>query len=55
MKQYVKFAIALLGGVASWGATAAADNNITQVELFGLALVLSTALGVFAFPNSPPD
>lgn len=53
MRAYVKTVIALLGGVSAWGITAAADNNITLVELFGLCGALGTALGVYALPNRP--
>lgn len=55
MKPYLKALIAVLGGVSTWGITAAADNAITQVEVFGLLGVLSTALAVFAFPNAPVE
>lgn len=51
MKQYVKAIIAVLGGVSAWGITAAADNSITAVEVYGLLGALATALGVWAFPN----
>ena len=55
MTRYVKTIVAILGGVSSWGITASADNAITQVELYGLLGVIATALGVYAFPNTPPD
>lgn len=55
MSRYVKTICAVLGGISTWGITAAADNAITQVELFGLLGVLSTCLAVYAFPNTPPD
>lgn len=55
MSRYLKALIAVLGGVSTWGITAASDNSISQVELFGLLGVLSTALGVYAFPNTQPD
>lgn len=55
MKTYLKAIISILGGVSTWGITAAADNAITQVELFGLLGVLSTALAVYAFPNAPAE
>ena len=51
MKQYVKLISAILGGVSSWGLTAALDDNITAVEYFGLLGVLGTAFAVWAFPN----
>ena len=54
MSRYIKTIASILGGVSTWGITAAADNAITQVELFGLLGVLSTVLAVYAFPNSPP-
>lgn len=54
MTRYVKTIVAVLGGVSAWGITASADNAITQVELYGLLGVIATALGVYAFPNSPP-
>lgn len=58
MPQHVaaKAIIAILGGVSSWGMTAAVDDAITQVELFGLLGVIATALGVYFYPNAPaPD
>ena len=55
VKPYIKAIIAVLGGVSTWGITAASDNAITPVELFGLLGVLSTSLGVYAFPNTPEE
>lgn len=55
MKLYVKFLIALLGGIGAWGVTAAADNGITLVEWFTMLGPISTALAVLAFPNEQPD
>lgn len=55
VKPYIKAIIAILGGISTWGITAASDNAITPVEIFGLLGVLSTALGVYAFPNAPMD
>lgn len=55
MSRYIKTIAAILGGVSTWGITAAADNAITLVETFGLLGVLSTCLAVYAFPNQPPD
>lgn len=54
MSRYMKTIIAVLGGISAWGMTAAADNAITAVELFGLLGALATALGVYAIPNTPP-
>lgn len=54
MSRYIKSIVALLGGISSWGITAAADDAITQVEIYGLLGVLATVLGVYAFPNTPP-
>lgn len=52
---YVKAIIAVLGGIGTWGITAAASDGVNAAEWFGLLSALSTALGVFAFPNRPPD
>jgi hypothetical protein len=49
---YTKAIVALLGGIATWGATAVTDG-ISANEWFGLLAVIATALGVFAFPNTP--
>ena len=48
---YAKALAALLGGVATWGVTAA-DHGITASEWFGLLAVLATVAGVFAIPNA---
>ena len=53
LAPYVKFIIAILGGIGTWGITAAASDGVNAVEWFGLLSALSTALGVFAFPNAP--
>lgn len=55
MSRYVKTIVAILGGVSSWGLTAALDDTISKVELFGLLGAVATALGVYAFPNTNPD
>lgn len=54
LTPYVKAIIAILGGIGTWGITAAASEGINAVEWFGLLSALSTALGVYAFPNRPP-
>lgn len=51
---YVKFWIALLGGTASWGITAAEDSLYTQGELWGLLAVIATSLGVLVVENKKP-
>jgi len=52
--RYAKSIIAVLTGLATWGATAFADDSITSVELFGLCGVAVLGLSVFAVPNEPP-
>ena len=54
MTKYSKSIIALLGGVATWGATAAPDG-FTVEELFGVLAVIAVALGVYAVPNTPAE
>lgn len=60
VSRYVKAIAALLGALGTWGLTAtatAADGagaEISNGEWFGLCMVLGTALGVFALPNTPP-
>lgn len=51
-KFAVKAIIAVLGGISTWGITAAADNTINAVEVYGLLGVLSTSVAVYAFPNA---
>lgn len=53
MNHYMKAIVAVLGGISAWGITAAVDNSISLVELFGLLGALATALGVYAVPNKP--
>lgn len=55
MSRYVKTIAAVLGGVATWGITAASNGAIDLAEWFGLLGALGTALGVYAFPNTNPD
>lgn len=54
MTRYMKFIVALVGAIATWGITAAEDNTYTQVELWGALLALATAGGVYAVPNRAP-
>lgn len=42
---------ALLGGLGTWGATAGADGRYSQAELWGLFVVASSAVTVWAVPN----
>lgn len=51
MGLYAKAIAAFLGGIATWGATAALDDSISLGEWFGVLGVLGTALAVFAVPN----
>jgi hypothetical protein len=54
VSRYAKTAAAFLGGVATWGATAVADNAVTPVEWFGLLAAVAAVLAVWGVPNSPP-
>lgn len=54
MQRYAKSIIALLGALATWGITAAEDERYTQVELWGALLAVTTAVGVYLWPNRPP-
>lgn len=51
MKEAAKALIATLTALGTWGATAAADGNYDQVELWGLCGVAVVGLGVYATPN----
>jgi hypothetical protein len=53
MSPYIKAISAVIGGISTWGITAAASDGVNAVEWFGLLGVLSTSLAVFAFPNAP--
>jgi len=55
MKAYAKAIAGLLGAISTWGVTAAADDAINAVELFGLLGALATVLVVYAVPNDPPS
>lgn len=55
LAPYAKAIIAIFGGIGTWGITAAAADGISAVEWFGLLSALSTALGVYAFPNRPQE
>lgn len=55
MSRYAKALVALLGALSTWGITAAEDGAYSQVELWGALLAAVTALGVYAWPNRPPD
>lgn len=54
MAKYAKAVAAFLTALATWAGTALADGHVTAVEATGLLLVVATALGVYAIPNSPP-
>jgi hypothetical protein len=53
MTRFAKCITALLGGLATWGVTAAPDGY-TDVELWGLCAVVAAALAVYAIPNERP-
>lgn len=54
MSRYAKSIAALLTALGTWGATAGADGNYDQLEMWGLCGVLVTGLAVFQIPNRPP-
>ena len=54
MSRYVKCITALLGGLATWGSTAYADDVLSKAEGFGILAVLATAAAVYQWPNKPP-
>lgn len=51
--RIAKSLIALLGGLGTWGITAAPDGY-TQVELWGLCAVAVAAISVWRVPNERP-
>jgi steroid 5-alpha reductase family enzyme len=53
MSTYAKAIIATLTAIATWGVTAGADGNYSQVELWGLLGVVAAAVAVYAVPNKP--
>lgn len=55
MSAYAKAIAAFLGSLATWGVSAGADGNYSQVELWGLAGVVATVLATYAIPNKPSD
>jgi hypothetical protein len=55
MKTYMKAIIGTLAAVATWGVTAGADGNYSQVELWGLLGVIAAAVGVYAVTNAPDE
>lgn len=52
--RYAKAIIAALGALATWGATAGADETYTDVELWTVLGAVVTALAVLFVPNTPP-
>lgn len=52
MRQYVKAIIAFFTLLGTWGATAGADGNYDQIELWGLTGVVVGTFSVFQFPNA---
>lgn len=49
---YLKFWIALIGGLAGWGISASEDGLYSQPELWALGLVIATAIGVLQAKNA---
>lgn len=52
---YLKAILAALGAVATWGITAGADGNYTDVEWYGLLGALVAALAVYAVANGADE
>lgn len=53
MSRYAKFIVAIVGSIAGWAATYFPDDPGVQMWV-GLAVAVSTAVGVWATPNQPP-
>lgn len=53
MSRYAKFIVAIVGSIAGWAATYFPDDPSVQMWV-GLAVAVSTAVGVWATPNQPP-
>lgn len=54
IKPYAKAVVGTLAAIATWGVTAGADGEYSQVELWGLLGVIAAALGIYATTNTPP-
>lgn len=50
-KEIAKSIVAFLTALGTWGATAAADGQYTQEELWGLCGVVVVGLATWAVPN----
>lgn len=55
LSRYRKSAIAVVGAVATWGATASLDGTYSTPEWWGLAVAVCTALGVYGVRNVTPE
>lgn len=55
MKTYSKAIVGTLAAIATWGVTAGADGNYSQVELWGLLGVIAAALGIYVATNAPDE
>jgi hypothetical protein len=53
LAPYKKSIITFIGAVGGWGLTAAADNQITLQEWFGLLVAIATTFGVAVATNGP--
>lgn len=56
LSKYQKMLAALVTGAIGWGAVVVSSPSgpITSAEWLGLAVVVATALGVYAVPNANP-
>lgn len=54
MSRFAKALFALIGSLATWGITAAADGVYDQIEWWTLLGVLATTCSVYFIPNTPP-
>lgn len=53
MSRYAKAIAALCSLIGTWGMTAALDDGITAVELFGLLAAIGGSAAVWSIPNDP--
>jgi hypothetical protein len=51
MSRYAKTIAAFFTSLGTWGATAFADGELTEVEMFGLCGVVAATLAVYQIAN----